>query len=380
MRIILFQTILFGISNGILSSMLNAHQHFALPALAPIALDIGYLIGLFYLVPRYGIHGLAWGTVISGFLHILIQVPAFITHRLKLKLQLDLALASVHEVVRLMGPRVITLGAIQFADLFIIRLASGLPSGSTSGYFYGYALMQFPETLLGTAVAVVIFPTLAELYNAGDKARLKETAVTTLGIIWTLTIPAAIGIVMLSRPVLVTFLEGGAFGPESTQIVYSVLLVFSVRIISEATVEVVARLLYAQHDTRTPMFVYLGWLLINIALAYLFVQTFQWGVMGLAGASTVAFTFLAVVLFLINRRRLGGFGERQLGLVAGRAVLAGGGMALTIYVLNQLIASPLLYLLVATVVGGAIYLLLSWVLGGREIQQAWQLVRSRNSQ
>ena len=65
MRIILIQTVLFGLS-GVLSSYLNANQHFALPALAPIALDIGYVAGLFLLTPTLGIHGLAWGTVLGG--------------------------------------------------------------------------------------------------------------------------------------------------------------------------------------------------------------------------------------------------------------------------------------------------------------------------
>lgn len=378
MRIILLQTIFFGISNGVLSSMLNAHQHFALPALAPIALDIGYLIGLFFLVPTYGIHGLAWGTVISGILHIMIQLPAFFRLGLRLGVRLDVYMAGVQEMVRLMGPRVVTLGAIQLADLFIIRFASGLPSGSTSGYFYGYALMQFPETLLGTAVAIVMFPTMAEFFNAGKIKEMKQTAVKALGIIWTLTIPAAIGMVMLSRPVLVSFLEGGAFTASSTQIVYSVLLIFSVRIVSEATVEIVARLLYAQHDTKTPMFVYIGWFFVNLLLAALFVFILDWGVMGLAAASTVAFTFLAVVLFIINSRRLSGLGERELGIVGGRALLAGSGMAVVIFLVGRVFASPLLFLVVAIMAGGLTYLLLNMLLGGKELQQAFALIRNRH--
>ena len=377
MRIILLQTIFFGISNGVLSSMLNAHQHFALPALAPVALDIGYLIGLYLLVPRLGIHGLAWGTVISGILHIVIQLPALLKLKLRLRLQLDLKLAGIREMLTLMGPRIVTLGAIQLADLFIIRFASGLPSGSTSGYFYGYALMQLPETLLGTAVAIVMFPTMAELFNAGNVEGMKQTAVKALGIIWTLTIPAAIGMVLLSRPVLVAFLEGGAFDSNSTQLVYSVLVVFSFRIVSEATVEIVARLLYAQHDTKSPMFVYIGWFLVNLSTAYLFVFLFDWGVVGLAAASTVAFTFLAIMLFWLNSRRLGGLAERQLGIIGGRAILAGGGMALVIFVIGQFIVSPFIFLVVAIAGGGTTYLLLNVLLGGQELQEAWQLIRQK---
>ena len=161
MRIILIQTTLFGIS-GVLSSILNAHQHFALPALAPVTLDVGYLIGLFLFVPRMGIVGLAWGTVLGALLHIAIQIPALRRFNYRYLPALAVKMRGVREIVRLMIPRIVTLGTIQVADLFIIRLASGLAVGSTSGYFYAYGLMQLPETLFATAIALVVFPTMAE--------------------------------------------------------------------------------------------------------------------------------------------------------------------------------------------------------------------------
>ncbi len=234
MRIILIQTTIFGIG-GVLSSVLNAHQHFTLPALATIALDIGYFIGLFAFVPRWGIHGLAWGTVVGGLLFVAIQTPALFRFGLRFRPRLDLRLAGVREVIRLMGPRIVTLGVIQLADLFVIRLASGLPAGATSGYFYGYSLMQFPQTLFGTSIALVVFPTLAELYNARDLNGLRNTAGRTLGIIWTLTLPAAAATVLLGRPIIVTLFQGGAFDAAATQLVYAVLVVFSIRIVSEST-------------------------------------------------------------------------------------------------------------------------------------------------
>ncbi|MCP4417767.1 MAG: murein biosynthesis integral membrane protein MurJ [Chloroflexi bacterium] len=367
MRVILIQTTIFGIS-GVLSSMLNAHQHFALPALAPLALDIGYVVGLYLFVPQLGIVGLAWGTVVGGILHIGIQLPALIKYRIGYRPALNWRLGGVQEIVRLMGPRIITLGTIQFADLFIIRLTSGLSEGSTSGYFYGYALMQLPETLFGTAIALVIFPTLAELFNAGKVKEMKETAVNALSIIWTLTIPAAALIVLLGQPAIAFLLEGDLFDANSTRLVFSVLLVFSIRLVSEATLEIVARLFYAQHDTRTPMFAYIGWLIVNVAIAYLLVDSL--GVVGLAIASTVAFTLLSTVLFWLNR-----LDGKQLGIVAGRALLATAVMTLIILGIRQLIDSSVLFLLMAGSVGVVSYVALNLLLGGREIPSLLRLIR-----
>lgn len=371
MRIILIQTTIFGIS-GVLSSMLNAHQHFALPALAPLALDIGYVVGLYLFVPSLGIVGLAWGTVVGGVLHILIQVPALIKYRIGYRPSFNWRLNGVGEIVRLMGPRIITLGAVQAADLFIIRLTSGLPEGSTSGYFYGYALMQFPETLFGTAIALVIFPTLAELFNAGDVAKMRETAVNALSIIWTLTIPAAALMVLLGEPAIAFLLEGEVFDANSTRLVYSVLLAFSVRLVTEATLEIVARLFYAQHNTRTPMFAYLGWLVVNVALAYALVDSL--GVVGLALASTVAFTLLSAVLFWLNKLKI-----RPLLPVVGRALVGTAVLTILILVIRPFITSPFLFLLVGGSIGAISYVALNLLLGGQELPTLIRLLRQKST-
>jgi putative peptidoglycan lipid II flippase len=371
MRIILIQTTIFGIS-GVLSSMLNAHQHFALPALAPLALDIGYVVGLYLFVPSLGIVGLAWGTVVGGVLHILIQVPALIKYRIGYRPSFNWRLNGVGEIVQLMGPRIITLGAVQAADLFIIRLTSGLPEGSTSGYFYGYALMQFPETLFGTAIALVIFPTLAELFNAGDVAKMRETAVNALSIIWTLTIPAAALMVLLGEPAIAFLLEGEVFDANSTRLVYSVLLAFSVRLVTEATLEIVARLFYAQHNTRTPMFAYLGWLVVNVALAYALVDSL--GVVGLALASTVAFTLLSAVLFWLNKLKI-----RPLLPVVGRALVGTAVLTILILVIRPFITSPVLFLLAGGSIGVISYIALNLLLGGQELPTLLRLVRKKST-
>jgi putative peptidoglycan lipid II flippase len=363
---------LFGVS-GVLSSILNAHQHFALPALAPLALDVGYVMGLYLLVPELGIVGLAWGTVIGAVLHILVQTPALIKYKFRYRPTLAVQLSGVREIVRLMGPRLVTLGAIQIADLFIIRLASGLAEGSTSGYFYGYALMQFPETLFGTAIAIVMFPTMAELFNSGQIEQMKHTAVSALRIIWFLTIPTAALLVLLGQPVITVLLQGNAFDADATQLVYSVLLVFSIRLVSEATVEIVARLLYAQHNTRTPMFAYLVWLAVNVSLAYLLVG--RWGVVGLAAASTVAFTVLAGLLYWLNGRKLGALGGRELSATAVRAFIATVMMTAVILLLQTLELSTLPFLVIAGSAGAATYLLLYTLLGGQEIFTLLRLIK-----
>ncbi len=376
MRIILLQTTLYGLG-GVLSSILNAHQHFTIPALAPITLDIGYLVGLVFFVPTMGIYGLAWGTVVGGALNILIHIPALRRFGFRAFLVLDTKMQGVREIVRLMGPRVVTLGAIQLMDLFIIRLGSFLLAGHTSAYFYGYQIMQLPETLLGTAIAIVVFPTMAELFNAGDISGLKRTSMAALRIIWTLTIPASVGLILLGRPAIAIFLQGGAFTETSTDLVFGVILFFSIRIIAEASLEILARLFYAQHDTKTPMYVALGWLATNIGLAFLL--TGPLGVKGLALASTIAFVVQSTALFILNRRRLGDLGDRELLISLGRSLLGAGVMAVIILLIDQLVDSPLLTVAIGGVTGLITYLAVTYISGGREIPTLIRLARSSSN-
>lgn len=374
MRVILIQTTIFGIG-GVLSSMLNAHQHFLLPALATIALDIGYFFGLFALVPAMGIMGLAWGTVAGGIIFVLIQLPAFFRFGLRYRPQLAVRMRGISELIRLMGPRIVTLGTIQVADLIVIRLTSGLPPGATSGYFYAYGLMQFPQTLFGTAVALVVFPTLAELFNARDIDNLRRTAANTLAIIWTLTIPAAVATVLLGRPIIAFLFQGGAFDESATQLVYTILVVFSIRIVSESTLEVVARLFYARHNTLTPMLTYIGWFAVTALGSYLLVGWM--GVTGLALATTIGFTLLAGVLFELNRRELGGLGGRSLQLSFLRALVSAAVMGGAILLVQRFIVGTFSFLTLGMLVGGAVYLAASWILGGRELRALWQIARSK---
>ncbi len=324
-----------------------------------------------------GIIGLAWGTVLGATIQILIQIPVLRHFNFRYRPALAVKMRGVREIVVLMIPRIFTLGAVQVADLFIIRLASSMAVGSTSGYFYAYSLMQFPETLFATAIALVVFPTLSELYNAGDIDGLRHTAMQTLSIVWFLTIPAAAGIVLLGRPVIAFLLQGGEFDEGSANLVYAVLIVFSLRIVSEATVEIVARLFYAQHNTVVPMFAYMGWLLVNVLLAYLFID--ELGIVALALASTIAFTLLAAVLFYLNSRVLGGLEGRALAGSAARAVTATVGMSIVILVIGMAIEQPILYLALGSLIGGATYLLISSLLGGREIQHLLFLVRGNQT-
>jgi putative peptidoglycan lipid II flippase len=365
MQVLLIAMTLYGISS-IFSSLLNVHQHFLTPALTGLFVDLGQIVGLIFLVPHWGILGLAWGSVLGTLAGWLIQIPPFLQRRIATRPQLAVRQASVGEVLRLMGPRIITMGAMQAVDLLLIRLASPLTAGSISAFFYAHLIIvSMPKTLFTLAITTVIFPTLAEQHHHGEAQAVRTTVRQALVIAWALIIPGAVGLVALGEPAVAFLLQRGAFDATATRLVYTLLAIFALRLIVETAQEILVLPFYTRHDTRTPMWIYLGWMVLNGALYYLFVG--PWGIYGLAWAATAAAVVATLALYWYNQRTVTHLDTGALLRHTGRILLATAGMTTVIWVIRQ-VGLPLLpYLISAITGGGLVYGLLYSLLGGREL-------------
>jgi putative peptidoglycan lipid II flippase len=303
MRLVLLSTLIFGVS-GVVMGVLHAHQHFLLPAVAPVVYNLGIIFGAVVLAPRMGIFGLAWGVVAGAALHLIVQVPALIHFGARWSPTIGLGNAGAYEIVRLIGPRILTLGVVRINFLVMTNLASGLGVGSVSALNYAWDLMQLPESLIGTAIATAAFPTLAELVARGDRNGLRTTVSTTLWAILGLTVPAAIGLIVLGRPMIQLVFQRGAFDASSTQAVYWALQFYALGLVGHSTLEVATRIFYAEHDTRTPFLVAAAAMLAHLALSLTLMHGLGHG--GLALANSLAVSLEVSGLLVIARRRLWG--------------------------------------------------------------------------
>ena len=265
MRILLISTIIFSVS-GIFSGILNSHQHFLLPALAPIMFDVGILIGVIFLMPPMGVQGIAFGAVLGSLLHFGIQVPGLIRFKMRWTLELGFKNPVLWRVIRLMLPRIGGLGVFSLNFLVMNNIASRLGIGSVSALDWGWRLMQIPQTLIGTAMGIVIFPTLAALSEVGDLTGKRSAMSGALRFILVTSIPSAIGLIVLGQP-LISLLERGAFDSSASALVYSTLSMFTLGLIVHSALEIIARSFYADKDTLTPLFAALGGATINFVLA-----------------------------------------------------------------------------------------------------------------
>lgn len=310
MRLNLIATLIFSIS-GLVMAGLQANQHFLLPALAPILYNVGQIFGAVFLAPLegltiagiqlptlgLGIHGLVYGTIVGALLHLGIQIPGLIKYQFRWSASLDLKDATLRRVLKLIGPRLVTMFAIQLTFIVRDNLASRLEEGAVSALTYAWMIMQVPETVLGTAIGIALLPTLAELYARQERQQFKETiqraARVLLSFAWPIALLLSLGLQPLMNLVFHLGERGDLLLLWSTR-------AFLVGLAGHTLLEVAVRSFYAQQDALTPMFTAVVNLLLYIGFGALFYTS---GAPGIGLADSLVFTSQAVILlFLLSRK------------------------------------------------------------------------------
>ncbi len=314
MRLDLLAIIIFSIS-GLVMASLQANQHFLLPAIAPLLYNLGQIFGVLVLSPSEGLHlgpirlpnfglglyGIVYGVILGALLHLLIQVPGLIRYHFHWTPALDVKSAGVQRVLILLGPRVLTMGCIQAYFVARDNLASRFGTVGVGALNLGWTIEQVPETIIGTAIAVAILPSLADFITKGQTDDFVRTVNRALKIMLSLSLPAAVLLGMAVRPLAQSF-----FGYDAARLdlLTACTWAFLIGLVGDTWLEVAVRSFYANQNTRTPLVAALiqaaAFVLLSIAFS---------PVIGLAGiplAAALTFTTQAIVLLTILSRRFPG--------------------------------------------------------------------------
>ena len=335
MRLDLIAILVFSIS-GLAMAGLQANQHFLLPALAPALYNIGQIFGALVLSPEngyrvsgltlpsfsLGVHGLVYGVIIGSLLHLGIQVPGLLRYGFRWRPIVGLNRPEVRQVLVLLGPRVLTMLFIHIYFVARDNLASGLNEGSISALNLGWFIMQVPETLLGTAVAIALLPSISEIFTRGESDKFAQTINGTVRAILAFTIPAAVLLGISLPPLLARAFP--AFSPQQVDLVVFVTRLYLAGLTGHALLEIASRSFYAQQNAVTPL-----WAAALNALAYIVlavVLTNLMGAGGIAFAGTLAFTAEALLLLWLLKRSYPGLLRSRDTLLRVAAASALGGL------------------------------------------------------
>jgi putative peptidoglycan lipid II flippase len=384
MRWMLISTVIFGVS-GVVMGILNAQQHFFLPALAPVIYNLAIILGAWLLGPTWGVRGLTAGVVLGAAGHLLVQLPGLALRGQRMHYLPVLAWrdASLHEVARLMGPRVLGLAAVQLNFVVNVVLAASLSTGSVAALNYGWIIMLLPQGIIALSVATALFPTLAALAAQEEWTEFRRVFVLTLRNLLFLTLPAAAGLLVLAEPIVRLLLERGAFDANSTAATAWALSFFALGLVGHSIVEIVTRAFYALKNTKTPVAIGVAAMVVNIGLSVLLIRLFAaWGWPpqgGLALANSIAVTLEMIALLALLHPRLGGLIEPRLGQAIGKMCLATAGMTLVLWLLLPILPANNSWLggIIGMMIGGIVYLGLAYALGVEELRTLQRKLRQR---
>jgi putative peptidoglycan lipid II flippase len=268
---------------------------------------------------------MAFGVLIGGLLQFGCQLPSLHTLGFRLRLEWPKAGGGVARIAALMGPATIGLAGTQINLVVSTQIASVLEQGSVSWLWYAFRLMQLPIGVFGVALATVSLTDLSRAAVARDFDQLKRTLSATLRLLTLLTVPAAIWLAVMARPVIALLYEHGRFHATDTDRTAAALVMYCIGLPAFAAVTVLTRTFYALGETRVPVQASFVSVALNLTLNLLFIGPWKGLGLGhtglaLATSATAIGNVLQLVFYL--RRRVGVLdGRRMLGTLA-RVTLA----------------------------------------------------------
>jgi putative peptidoglycan lipid II flippase len=289
--------------------------------------SLGMIFGVLVLSPSMGVYGLAWGVVIGAFLHLLIQIPKLFKLNGNYSPILGLENPAVRQVGSLMLPRLAGVAVVQINFWVNTNLASHYEEGSVTGLTYGFTLMLMPLMLIAQAIATASLPTFSTQAALGKLDEMRNSLSTTIRTVFLLSIPAAMGMILLRFPLIRLLYENGTtFTPESTELVAWALFWYTIGLVGHSVVEITSRAFYAMQDTRTPVIIGVSIMTLNVVLSIIlgpFFLRLGWlAIGGLALANSIATSLEAVLLLVIMRKRLNGLEGTRILQLLWKVVLA----------------------------------------------------------
>ena len=297
---------LTALSGGIL----NSFERFLIPALTPVLLNLALIAAALLLADHLAVPvtALAWGVLAAGFAQLLLQIPALMRLGLMPRPRWGWRHSGVRRIIKLMIPTLFGSSVAQVNLLFDSIIATFLVSGSVSWLYYSDRLLEFPLGVLGIALATVILPNLSQKHALANKAEFSSTLDWALRLAVIITVPAAVGLMILSGPILITLFQYDAFQPEDVRMSAYSLVAYSAGLPAFIAVKVLAPGYYARQDTTTPVKIAIAAMATNMVLNLIFVgllllKDFAAPHAGLALASSVAAYLNALLLFRGLRNR-----------------------------------------------------------------------------
>jgi len=372
-RIMIFSLVLLSMS-GLATGILNSHNIFTIPSIAPFVMNIitiGFVVLLFN---RMGIYSMAVGVMIGSIFHLIIQIPQLRASPLKYRFKIDLKHKGVREIFSLMLPILLSLGAVQLNNSVDNFFALNLGGGNTTALTLSWRVANLPLGVFTVAIVTVLYPLISRQAAGDDIRGIKESFSLGIRGIGYIMIPAAAGMMILSYPIIRVLFEHYNFTAGDTRKVAFILIFHSMGLLFFGLLMILNRVFYAFKNVKTPLKVASISIVVNLILDWVLIKYMD--VSGLALSTTLVALFNVVILIVILRKKIGSFGGRRIFVSYGKILAAVAVMSTVLYFLWEWLEAyayqglwPLILLLLsAIIVSAGIYIACTFLFKMEEIK------------
>lgn len=298
-RIFLVSQIAFALSK-IYSGILQTHKHFMAYGLALVVYNPSIILGVILFHEPLGIYAAPCGAVIGALLVVLVNWLDVRQTDFRFSWSFDWDREGVRRIMLLALPSILNMGLLRFVFLAYQRMSVNMPEGSYSAFAYALDFESFPVSVFGISFVTAIFPYLSENVSRRNYANFNYNVQNSLRQILFLTLPAGLGMSILSFDIIALVLGGGKFGAEGIDMTGMALAVFALVVPLESLWYLFARAYYAIQDTWTPFWFRLIGTVLNLALCY--VLATQFGATAFSIGLLAAF-LIQIMLFVLGLKR-----------------------------------------------------------------------------
>ena len=336
MRVLAINPFLFAIAT-VISSMQQAVGRFSFFALAPTIYNIGIIIGITvftnginlfgWQVFDGGIMGVALGVVLGAVLQLVVSAIGLMGMGFDYRFTIYWRNKGFRKVLALLPARSLDQGIDYLNSIVETNITSRMAAGTVRAYQQATTLHMVPINLIGVAISTAAFPKMTERLHQGRPDLFKKEFQSVLRVIIWLALPVAT-VTFFGRGYLVNFVHNGG-----KQDISDILGALAVAILFRSIYHIASRSFYARQDTKTPLYISLVSVGINIILAIVFAFVLDRGAVGVAQAASIAAALEVAILFTIMSRRIKGLFDAVFVHAVARMLSATGFMAIVTYLL-----------------------------------------------
>lgn len=274
-RIMLLSPIFIGLSN-LIGSVTQLFRNFFVFSLSPIFYNVGILSGIIYFYPIFGVYGLAMGVILGATMHLLVQIPIVVKHKLFPKFKQKINWNEIFQVMKLSLPRTLALSCNSLALLVIIAMASTLKAGSISLFTFSFNLQSVPVGIIGISYSVAAFPVLARSFSMNEMDKFVEHIIGAAKQIIFWSLPIIVLIIVLRAQIVRVVLGSGTFSWADTRLTAAASALFIISLVTQSLVLLFVRGYYAAAKTKTPLAVNMFSSFLVILFTYVLLYVFKY--------------------------------------------------------------------------------------------------------